>query len=147
MENSSNLVNAQRANLRSKRNIKTLDLCWDTESHVLPYYEKSELRLSLIPEACDHGFVGADDVYLSLLECLQPHSNVKKLQLRWCRSTIVPGRMGGPILPQADSRNMSTTMWQSSISSLRQSSHSQAPQHSGMFKYPSSAAGAAALPA
>jgi hypothetical protein len=61
----------------------------------------SQLELKLVPEACEGGIVGADDVHFSLLECLQPHPNLKKLLVSGYPSTIVPGWMRDPLLLQS----------------------------------------------
>ncbi|XP_078150983.1 uncharacterized protein LOC144546291 isoform X2 [Carex rostrata] len=94
LKNMSNLEDAQHANLINKCKIETLDLCWDPGYYMWPYDVKSELRLSLIPEDCMGGLVCADDVVsFSLLECLQPHPNLKKLSVRWYPSATVPNWM------------------------------------------------------
>ncbi|XP_078153141.1 uncharacterized protein LOC144548344 [Carex rostrata] len=95
LKNMSNLEDAQHANLINKCKLETLDLCWDPGYYISPYDAKSELRLSLIPEACKGGLVCADDA-VSLLEYLQPHPNLKKLLVRWYPSATVPNWMRDP---------------------------------------------------
>ncbi|XP_078153753.1 putative disease resistance RPP13-like protein 1 [Carex rostrata] len=89
------LADAQRANLKNKCNLETLDLCWDSRNYKFPYDAKSELILS-VRKSYDGRSVGLDDVDFSLLECLQPHPNLKKLLLRWYPSARIPEWMRDP---------------------------------------------------
>ncbi|XP_078165700.1 putative disease resistance protein RGA4 [Carex rostrata] len=91
----SNLVNAQRANLRNKYRLEALDLCWDRDDpdyDFLPVWK---------PETCEGGLVGANDVDFSLLECLQPHPNLEKLLLNCYPSTTLPRWMRDPFSLQS----------------------------------------------
>ncbi|XP_078153695.1 putative disease resistance protein RGA3 [Carex rostrata] len=97
LENMINLLDAKSANLRNKCRLETLDLCWNSENN----NTKSELILSLIPETCEGRLVGADDLDFSLLECLQPHPNLKKLLLRWYPCARLPKWMKDPFSLQS----------------------------------------------
>ncbi|XP_078153694.1 disease resistance protein RGA2-like [Carex rostrata] len=97
LKNINNLEDAKRANLRNKCKLEILELFWDDCIYFFDYVD-SQLELDLVPEACEGGIVGADDVHLSLLECLQPHPNLKKLRVEGYPSAIVPGWMRDPLL-------------------------------------------------
>ncbi|XP_078149813.1 putative disease resistance RPP13-like protein 1 [Carex rostrata] len=127
--NMSNLEDAQHANLRNKCKLETLDLCWDYENYDL----KSALILSIIPpESCEGMLFDIDDVDFSLLECLHPHPNLKKLRVRCYPSAVVPGWMRDPSSLQSIQEVL--LEYCDNIQSLpRQSSHSKAPQVSGML--------------
>ncbi|XP_078152839.1 putative disease resistance protein RGA1 [Carex rostrata] len=100
LNNINNLEDAKRANLRNKCKLEILELHWDYNDGIL-YPMDSRLLLKLVPEACEGGIVGEDDVHFSLLECLQPHPNLKKLLVSGYPSTIVPGWMRDPSLLQS----------------------------------------------
>ncbi|XP_078152838.1 putative disease resistance protein RGA1 [Carex rostrata] len=95
-----NLEDAKRANLRNKCKLEILQLHWDYGSGTV-FPMCSQLELKLVPAACEGGIVGTDDVHFSLLECLQPHPNLKKLLVSGYPSTIVPGWMRDPFLLQS----------------------------------------------
>ncbi|XP_078152841.1 putative disease resistance protein RGA1 isoform X2 [Carex rostrata] len=95
-----NLEDAKRANLRNKCKLESLQLFWDYKD-VFASTMDSQLKLKLVPEACEGGIVGTDDVHFSLLECLQPHPNLMKLLVSGYPSTIVPGWMRDPLLLQS----------------------------------------------
>ncbi|XP_078150899.1 uncharacterized protein LOC144546229 [Carex rostrata] len=112
LENVINLEDAQHANLRNKCKLETLDLCWETEFTKLPSSAKSELMLSIISEEGEIDqfdflawfdklevgrVVGADDVDFSLLEYLQPHPNLKELQIKNYQSPTLPRWMRDPL--------------------------------------------------
>ncbi|XP_078153756.1 putative disease resistance protein RGA3 [Carex rostrata] len=92
----SNLKDAQRASLKNKCKLETLELCWDPLLYRFDYTEKSWLKLKLEPKACEDEWVGVDDEDFSLLDSLQPHSNIKKLQVFEYSSATLPGWMSDP---------------------------------------------------
>ncbi|XP_078153651.1 putative disease resistance protein RGA3 [Carex rostrata] len=97
LKNINNLEDAKRANLRNKCKLEMLELCW--HDHFQFFYSKnSELVVDIIPEACEDGIVGVDDLHFSLLECLQPNSNLKRLGVKSYPSAIIPGWMRDPLL-------------------------------------------------
>ncbi|XP_078153033.1 putative disease resistance protein RGA1 [Carex rostrata] len=100
LKNINNLEDAKRANLRNKCKLEILELHWDYNDGGR-FRMDSHLELRLVTEACEGGIVGADDVHFSLLECLQPHPNLKKLIVSGYPSTIVPGWMRDPLLLQS----------------------------------------------
>ncbi|XP_078153034.1 putative disease resistance protein RGA1 [Carex rostrata] len=65
LKNINNLEDAKRANLRNKCKLEILELNWD-DNDGFEYTTDSELELILVPEACEGGIVGADDVHFSL---------------------------------------------------------------------------------
>ncbi|XP_078152504.1 disease resistance protein RGA2-like isoform X2 [Carex rostrata] len=101
LKNINNLEDAKRANLRNKCKLEILELHWDYKGGSIGYAMDSQLELKLVPEACEGGIAGIDDVHFSLLECLQPHPNLMKLLVSGYPSTIVPGWMRDPLLLQS----------------------------------------------
>uniref|UniRef100_A0A0D9W3R0 AAA+ ATPase domain-containing protein n=1 Tax=Leersia perrieri TaxID=77586 RepID=A0A0D9W3R0_9ORYZ len=100
LENISNLKDAQRANLKSKYKIETLDLCW----HSLREHDHDdgweELTIRVFKE-CDEDTLITEDMNFRLLECLQPHRHLKKLVLEGYPSSVEQCWIGDPLSFQA----------------------------------------------
>uniref|UniRef100_A0A0D9W3R3 NB-ARC domain-containing protein n=1 Tax=Leersia perrieri TaxID=77586 RepID=A0A0D9W3R3_9ORYZ len=106
LQNTTNLEDAQNADLRSKGKIHTLDLCWHnnrTHRHFGGLaIQHQELTIRLIRETGEGIPIGGDtDVNVGLLECLQPHSHLKKLFIEGYPSALLPGWIGDPLSLQA----------------------------------------------
>ncbi|XP_078153847.1 putative disease resistance protein RGA3 isoform X2 [Carex rostrata] len=97
LKNINNLEDAKRANLRNKCKLEILELYWNYHVAIGNNVD-SKLVLDLVPGACEGRIVGADDINFSLLECLQPHPNLKVLRVGGYPSAIVPGWMRDPLL-------------------------------------------------
>ncbi|XP_078153652.1 uncharacterized protein LOC144548805 [Carex rostrata] len=63
--------------------------------------EKERLLADLLNEYLEDEIVGTDDIHFSLLECLQPHPNLKELRVEGYPSAIVPGWMRDPSVLQS----------------------------------------------
>jgi hypothetical protein len=97
LENISNLVDAQHANLSSKCKIETLYLQWHIDDRRWRSYDScaEELRIRLIKKPYEGEVVG-EMMNFSLLECLQPHPHLKRLRLEGYPCATVPCWLGDP---------------------------------------------------
>jgi NB-ARC domain len=107
LQNTSNFVDAEHANLRSKCKIETLDICWhNNRTHMhfdgLAMVLQKKLTIKIIQEAGKGVPIGGGtDTDVGLLQFLQPHPHLKRLVLEGYPSAMAPGWMGDPSSLQA----------------------------------------------